>query len=130
MGHSSGAHTAAIAGMTSKEKITGVITLAVPCMISKPWQHIFTAPVSSGKQNPASYISKSSRSTRYLVVHGKDDRVVSARDSVTLDKKLRDARLKSEAIVLDHVGHAMVLALFMLGWSKKINRAVYLFIKS
>jgi acetyl esterase/lipase len=109
MGHSSGAHIAAIATMQdTKNKIQGCIALATPSTISKTYyKNIFGTAFAGNKHQPASYVNCSKH--RFLLIHGLTDRIVPYRDSLQFHNALLNAGNESELVTLKVMGHMRLL---------------------
>lgn len=111
MGHSSGAHTASVLALQDKGKlIKGCILFAVPVKIlRKYWLDVFGKEnFDKGLENPLSYVTKSK--TKFLLIHGASDKIVSCQDSVKLNNKLHSEGVESEIIIVNKIGHALILA--------------------
>lgn len=110
MGHSAGAHLALITTLQDDDQsIAGCIALATPVHISHSYYaDVFTERAfTMGLENPINHISISKH--RFMLVHGKTDRIVSYEASIELDEALRKAGNTTELILLRFMGHMRLL---------------------
>lgn len=129
MGHSAGGHTALIAAMTGLHSlVTGVIALASPCNIAPKYRQVFGDVFGSSKQDPRSYVEKSDKAIKYLLLHGDHDKTVSVDDSISLNETLTADHIVSSTRVIKRVGHTGILILFVLNLSRTMRDSVSNFI--
>jgi acetyl esterase/lipase len=116
MGHSAGANTALLTAMRGSRPVKGVVSLAGVCTLDEDaWLEVFGDALKQKKHDPRSYVEASPEQTSYLLIHGKLDRIVVPSDSISLDQKLRNAKRKSELILVPLVEHVMILPLVIFG---------------
>lgn len=113
MGHSAGAHLAVIATLQDKGQIAGCIALSTPINISRSYyKDVFGEKTfKKGLEKPTSHIGDNKH--RFLLVHGKTDRIVAHKTSVFLEQELREADNEVILITLRYMGHMRLLATLM-----------------
>lgn len=106
MGHSAGAHTALIATLTDKTKaVMGCISLAAPADVSRRYYgEIFGQAFEKDLQKPSHYAHGYKGAAKFLIVHGKRDRIVPYKDAVEIHETLKDEGIQSTLLKL-RVGH-------------------------
>lgn len=130
MGHSSGAHQAAISTLQDdRDLFAGCITLALPCTISKKhWYKVFGDAFDKELQNPITHIG--SNKHKYLVIHGKNDKVVRFSDSQKFHESLQSKGYESELILVDRLVHPAILGTLIrpFSYAFTVRKAIKSFI--
>ncbi len=120
MGHSAGAHIAALLALdtryleqqgVSSAVVEGLIGLAGPYRFSiesGDLARIFAPASSNGDSQPINFVRADA--PRTLLIHGDSDEVVEVRNSRVLHEKLCEAGVSSELLVYPGVGHIRVVA--------------------
>ena len=120
MGHSAGAHIAALLALDSRYLeqqgvsagvVEGLIGLAGPYRFSIDsgrLAEIFAPASGNGDSQPINFVRADA--PRTLLIHGDGDRVVEAHNSVVLQEGLCEAGAAAQVMVYPGVGHIRVLA--------------------
>ena len=118
-GHSAGAQIAGLLGTDprhlgqvglSLDQIDGVIGLSGPYdfAIGGPYRKIFGAPAQWPQTQAINYVDGDE--PPFLLVHGRDDRVVESADSVAMSEALRAHDVPARLLLLPDAGHSAPLA--------------------
>jgi acetyl esterase/lipase len=117
-GYSAGAQIAVLLGTDQRylepyglkpRHLSGVIGLAEPYdfAIIGQYTKVFGPPAQWPQAQAVNFVDGSEPG--FLLIHGDNDRVVEARDSVELAQKLRRHRVAAELVILPGAGHAAPL---------------------
>lgn len=120
-GHSAGAQIAALLGADTRYlqregvaigAIAGVVGLSGPYdfVISGRYRQVFDPPSQYRDAQAINFVDGDE--PPFLLIHGENDRVVEARDSVELDAKLRAQGGRSTLLLLPDAGHFAPAAAF------------------
>jgi acetyl esterase/lipase len=128
MGHSAGAHIAALLALDPRylgahglepSTITGVIGLAGPYTLDPlKWKGVKDIFAPSQAMPHAARPIKLVRAGAppMLLLHGERDRIVGAQASVNLASALKAAGSEAEAKIYPRIGHFEIFAAFLWGW--------------
>ncbi len=120
MGHSAGAHIAALLALdtryleeqkVSPEVIAGLIGLAGPYRFSIDSGYlaeIFAPAAGNGDSQPINFVHGDAPPT--LLIHGDDDEVVLPGNSLSMHERLCEAGAASEVLMYPGVGHIRIVA--------------------
>lgn len=137
-GHSAGAQIAALLGTDPRyldrhglqpSALAGVIGLSGPYDfdITGQYRKVFGAPSQWPQAQAINYVD--GREPPFLLIHGADDRVVEARDSVQIAEKLEAKGVAATLLILPDAGHsAPLLGLYDPQRAPKVLPAVLEFI--
>lgn len=120
-GHSAGAQIAALIGTDARyleahrmqpRDLAGVIGLSGPYdfVIGRAYEQVFGPRGQWPQAQAVNFVNGDE--PPFLLIHGRDDRVVEARDSQELADKLRAAGGRAELVELPDAGHLAPLAAF------------------
>ncbi len=139
-GHSAGAQIAALLGTDARYlaaqgmkpgELSGVIGLSGPYdfVISGGYRPVFGDPALWPRAQAVNFVDGDE--PPFLLIHGTDDRVVEAKDSVELSEKLRGAGGQAELVMLAKAGHiAPLAAVYRPESDPEVMRAITAFIGS
>lgn len=123
MGHSAGGHTALLLGMQQLVTVESVAALAAPSSINERyWRPVFGDAIREGLTDPRNYAATVPDELSMLLVHGTNDTVVAANDSISLHEKLRANGKKSQLILVKQLNHILILPFIMLGLAPAIQK--------
>jgi acetyl esterase/lipase len=115
MGHSAGANTALLLGMQHSSQASGVIALAAPTNLGEHWRPVFGSALDDRSFDPRVYVNEVGKSTRFFLAHGLLDHIVPVSDSIALGRKLTDAGLECQVVILKLIEHLFILPSIMVG---------------
>lgn len=125
MGHSSGAHTALLVSMKGLVEADAVVALAAPCTLSERyWRPVFGDAIRRGLHDPRTFAEAAPDKLSLLLIHGQRDKVVSVRDSISLQEKLVAFGKNSRLMTIPSLGHMLILPFSVFGWLPHVRRAL------
>jgi acetyl esterase/lipase len=130
MGHSAGGNTALLVAIDKYNKIDGAIALSAPdTLAARYWRPVFGDAIDDKSYDPRTLTNLSDVNTKFLIIHGALDYIVSVRDSISLHKQLDKAGLENKLIILRIVEHLFILPTIMVGprllTRNKIKRFIF-----
>jgi acetyl esterase/lipase len=116
MGHSAGANTAMLVAINKKNNVDGAISISGPCKLKASyWRPVFGNAIDDRSYDPRTLTSQTDHDTKFLILHGALDNIVSPMDSISLNRSLSQAGLNSQLIFLKLIDHIFILPTVILG---------------
>lgn len=116
MGHSAGANTVLILGLSKKKIADKVISISGVCTLWPwRWRDVFGDAIDKGLHDPRNYVISANKETEFLLIHGKLDFTVKAKDSITLYNEMQGNKIKSRLILITLMDHVLILFFIFVG---------------
>lgn len=130
IGHSAGAHTVLITGMSKQKIVDKVVSISGPSKVGKGYRPIFGESIENGLSKPINYIDESNKETQFLLIHGRMDFIVPVSDSVSMYDKLKSSGISTELKLITLMDHILILPFLFFGLLPSTKRKLKKFIFS
>src|SRR5579884_4089889 len=114
LGHSAGAHTALLLGLSKTKLADRVVSISGVCTLSPKWKPVFGDALDNGLSDPRTYVKTANKDTSFLLIHGYLDYIVAFSDSVSLNRLLAKDGIKSRLILI-LIDHSLILPFLFIG---------------